>query len=293
MPEILESTGTPTPATSATATAAADPATAAPTMPTQEFPPEPSSPPAPAKGSAERPQPKAAAVTLTISEAARACDVNRRTIRHHRQAGDFPGTFKDQEGMWRIPVEDLEWVGFHPDLGRASEDPMATGKVDLLRTEVAVLRERLRAAELIAMEREKRIDDLRLILRLLPSTSVGSSPLGAGAARLAAGPARLTAGRTSPEPAPAVAADTDSDQVIWLPDAPDDRAVPVGGPLRSEESDRGSIWTPGGSSLPREEADDLPETHDQPEDSSPRFFGPPVEIRVRRHRWLPWRRSRE
>ena len=125
MPEILEPTGTPTPATSATATAAAVPPTVAPTMPTQEFPPEPS--PAPAKGSAERPQPKAAAVTLTISEAARACDVNRRTIRHHRQAGDFPGTFKDQEGMWRIPVEDLEWVGFHPDLGRASEGRGSVG----------------------------------------------------------------------------------------------------------------------------------------------------------------------
>jgi len=289
VPEILEPTGTPTPATSATATAAAVPPTVAPTMPTQEFPPEPS--PAPAKGSAERPQPKAAAVTLTISEAARACGVNRRTIRHHRQAGDFPGTFKDQEGMWRIPVEDLEWVGFHPDLGRASEDPMASGKVDLLRTEVAVLRERLRAAELIAMEREKRIDDLRLILRLLPSTSVGSS-LGAGAARLAAGPARLPSGKSAPEPAPATT-DTDSDQVIWLPDAPDARAVPVGGPLRSGESDRGSIWTPGGSSLPREDADDMPETHAQPEDPGPRFFGPPVEIRVRRHRWLPWRRSRE
>ena len=145
--EPLEPTGAPAPTTGTAATATEASLTAPPPVPS------------PAEAPAE-PTPKPAAVTLSISEAARACGVNRRTIRHHRQAGDFPGAFKDQDGMWRIPVEDLEWVGLHPDLGRASEDPMATGKVDLLRTEVAVLRERLRAAELISAEREKRIEEI-------------------------------------------------------------------------------------------------------------------------------------
>ena len=189
---------------------------------------------------------KPAAVTLTISEAARACAVNRRTIRHHRQAGDFPGAFKDQDGMWRIPMEDLEWVGLHPDLGRVAEEPVAASKIDLLRTEVAVLRERLRAAELISMEREKRIDDLRLILRLLPSPSLsGARPGMPGTPRLTAsreaGPAGLAAGEASTEPIPARADIAGSDPVIWLPEASESRAVPVGGPARSAEAGSGSL----------------------------------------------------
>jgi hypothetical protein len=248
------------------------------------------------KPSAERPAAKQSpAVTLTISEAARACDVNRRTIRHHRQAGDFPGAFIDQDGMWRIPVEDLEWVGLHPDLGRVSEEPLAGGKVDLLRTEVAVLRERLRAAELIAMEREKRIDDLRLILRMLPSPSLSASSATRSAGRLGPGGSTTPVGLPSAKPSsettdtPAEVKETDS--VIWLPDAPEGRAVPVANTARSSEADRGSIWTPVGSSPPRADTSEPSEREALP-DRGPQFFGPPVEVRGRRRRWLPWRRSR-
>ena len=251
--------------------------------------------PPPAEVPPEKPAPKPAAVTLTISEAARASDVNRRTIRHHRQAGDFPGAFKDQDGMWRIPVEDLEWVGLHPDLGRASEDPMAAGKVDLLRTEVAVLRERLRAAELIAMEREKRIDDLRLILRMLPSPSLAASSLGRTAGRLdprqGPGQAGLTAGNPPPETPPQRTGSAESDPVLWLPDAPEARPVPLRSLVRGPENDRGSIWTPGVLPAPRDEGQErLP--GDEPADQGPGFHDPPVGIRGRRKSWLPWRRSR-
>ena len=292
--ETLEPTGAPTPTTGTAATATEASTTPAPTTPpaTAASPPTPP----PTEATAEKPAPKPAAVTLTISEAARACDVNRRTIRHHRQAGDFPGAFKDQDGMWRIPVEDLEWVGLHADLGRASEDPMAAGKVDLLRTEVAVLRERLRAAELIATEREKRIDDLRLILRMLPARSLAASSVGRTAGRLGPrqgpSPAGLTAGSPSPETASAQTADAESEPVIWLPDAPEARPVPMERPVRGPENDLGSIWTPGDSSVHRDEAEEgLPPG--EPAEPAPRFYGPPVETRGRRKRWLPWRRSRE
>jgi hypothetical protein len=198
--------------------------------------------------------------------------------------------------MWRIPIEDIEWVGLHADLGRASEDPIAAGKVDLLRTEVAVLRERLRAAELIAMEREKRIDDLRLILRMLPSSSLAASSLGRTAGRLGAGQgpsqAGLPAGQPSRETAPVQTAGSESDPMIWLPDAPEARSVPMERLVRGPEDDRGSIWTPGESSVPWDEAQDRPPA-DEPPELAPRFYGPPVEIRGRRKSWLPWRRSRE
>lgn len=227
-------------------------------------------------------------MTLTISEAARACAVNRGTIRHHRQAGDFPGAFKDQDGMWRIPVEDLEWVGLEVDLGRVAEEPVAASKMDLLRTEVAVLRERLRASELIAMEREKRIDDLRLILRLLPSPSLGSSSLPA-TGRLAVEhsggrPAGLTGGPGSPEADLGRGGGSQSEPVIWLPDLSEARAMPVGG---RTEPDRGSIWTPGGAVSSKEEEEPLRSTP-----SAPQFFGPPLDVPSRRRRWLPWRRLR-
>jgi hypothetical protein len=41
--------------------------------------------------------------------------------------------------------------------------------IERLRTEVAVLRERVRALEIIAREREERVEDLRTILRMLPA----------------------------------------------------------------------------------------------------------------------------
>lgn len=268
--EILEPTRAPTPVTHTAATATEPSATKAPASPLPAPPAPATSQPwssSPPISPDEQPVSKPVSVTLTISEAARACAVNRGTIRHHRQAGDFPGAFKDQDGMWRIPVEDLEWVGLEVDLGRVAEEPVAASKMDLLRTEVAVLRERLRASELIAMEREKRIDDLRLILRLLPSPSLGRSPV---EATLRLGPGQ----GEGPE----------SEPVIWVPDATEARAVAVGD---RSEPDRGSIWTPGGVVSSKEE--------EEPPRSTPRapqFFGPPLDVPSPRRRWLPWRRLR-
>lgn len=169
---------------------------------------------------------------LSISEAARACAVSRRTIRHHRQNGDFPGAFKDENGVWRIPPADLEAVGLQPTLSYRLEEPPEAAHIERLRTEVAILRERLRAAEMIAMEREKRIEDLRLILRYLPGpegskahpiSRVGPAApldLGRGMERPSL-PAEGAPGTRPPEPA------RESDLMIWLPDAPPgDRSRP-------------------------------------------------------------------
>lgn len=56
-------------------------------------------------------------------------------------------------------------------LGTA-EDPAASPELVRLRAEIAILRERVRSAEELARERGQRIDDLRLILRMLPAASV-------------------------------------------------------------------------------------------------------------------------
>ena len=120
-------------------------------------------------------------LALSISEAARICGVKRRTIRRRHQAGEFEHAFKDEEGSWRIPVGDLAAVGLRPNVVTDPDEPRivfsAASQVDRLRTEVAVLRDRVRALEIIAREREERVSDLRTILRMLPAAGETVQPL--------------------------------------------------------------------------------------------------------------------
>ena len=46
--------------------------------------------------------------------------------------------------------------------------------MEVLRTELAVVKERLRAVEELARERASRIADLRVILRMLPAATQGA-----------------------------------------------------------------------------------------------------------------------
>jgi len=115
-------------------------------------------------------------LALSISEAAKICGVKRRTIRRRHQAGEFQHAFRDPDGTWRIPVNDLVAAGLRPTFVSDPDEPRivfpAASQVDRLRTEVAVLRERVRALEIIAKEREERVTDLRTILRMLPAPKV-------------------------------------------------------------------------------------------------------------------------
>jgi hypothetical protein len=112
-------------------------------------------------------------LTLSISEAAQVCGVRRRTIRRRHQAGEFEHAFKDPDGSWKIPVNDLIAAGLRPNVVADPDEPRimftATSQVDRLRMEVSVLRERVRALEVIARERGERVTDLRTILRMLPA----------------------------------------------------------------------------------------------------------------------------
>jgi hypothetical protein len=112
-------------------------------------------------------------LALSISDAARICGVKRRTIRRRLQTGEFEHAYKDDEGAWQIPVNDLLGAGLRPNLVTDPDEPRivfsAASQVERLRTEVAVLRERVRALEIIAREREERVTDLRTILRMLPA----------------------------------------------------------------------------------------------------------------------------
>jgi hypothetical protein len=112
-------------------------------------------------------------LALSISDAARICGVKRRTVRRRLQTGEFEHAYKDDDGAWHIPVNDLLGAGLRPNLVTDPDEPRivfsASSQVERLRTEVAVLRERVRALEIIAREREERVTDLRTILRMLPA----------------------------------------------------------------------------------------------------------------------------
>lgn len=49
---------------------------------------------------------------LTIADAARATGTDRGSIRRRLQAGAFPEAFKDEQGFWRIPTDNLQAAGF-------------------------------------------------------------------------------------------------------------------------------------------------------------------------------------
>lgn len=123
---------------------------------------------------------------LTITEAAAACQVDRRTIRRRLDANDLPHAWREQTpqgpGPWRIPVEDLIAAGYKlhaptppetPETpqGRhtvtSTPTPTSTAEVEQLRAEVADLRRRAEVAEAIATERAAALEDARLALRAL------------------------------------------------------------------------------------------------------------------------------
>lgn len=125
--------------------------------------------------------------TFTITDAAVACAVSRKTIT--RKLGDLAehGAAKDDDGVWRIPVEALLAVGLHP--GRslmtaqapaprpaahapiqtpaARPEHVAGDMVTVSRDRWDDLRIRLARAEAEASERALALADARLALRAL------------------------------------------------------------------------------------------------------------------------------
>ena len=56
-------------------------------------------------------------IALTVTQAARACRVNRTAIQRWIDAGTFPSATRSDDGTgWIIPVADLEAAGLRPRL---------------------------------------------------------------------------------------------------------------------------------------------------------------------------------
>jgi hypothetical protein len=139
---------------------------------------------------------------FTITEAATACAVSRKTIT--RKLADLAehGAAKDDDGVWRIPVEALLAVGLHPGRSVPEQRPVdgsprnvptppepsrtaervgvpAPDVVTIPRERWDDLRIRLARAEAEAAERALALADARLALRAL---TAGPGSVGAAGA---------------------------------------------------------------------------------------------------------------
>lgn len=204
--------------------------------------------------------------SFTITEAATACAVSRKTIT--RKLADLAeaGAAKDSDGIWRIPVEALLSVGLHPgrSLPPAQPRPVSATRseptLDLRASRPAAasdsepvdtvtvsrdrwddLRIRLARAEAESVERGRALEDARLALRALTAGPAAVEPQslgGYGSGHRAGQSARLPnpaeeqaeapepAGVLPPTPVPTSLA---ADSSVWdtlLPTGPRGPATP-------------------------------------------------------------------
>lgn len=163
----------------------------------------PSDPPVPG-GDRGDPASSGRRPSFTITDAAAACAVSRKTITRKLPELALNGAAKDDDGIWRIPVEALLAVGLHPGRSLVADARPASGSpVDLRATAPAAqaaagpagpemvtisrdrwddVRIRLARAEAEAAERALALADARLALRALtagPASAV-EPPRGSG-----------------------------------------------------------------------------------------------------------------
>lgn len=133
---------------------------------------------------------------LSLTDAATACDVARRTLTRALDAGKFPGAWRADgrqgpgSGPWMVPVVELMAAGYMPKVSEPTRAPLgaprissttssvdASAQADALTEELQALKSRLSAAEhraemaeALATERERALDDLRTALRVLEAS---------------------------------------------------------------------------------------------------------------------------
>lgn len=115
----------------------------------------------------------------TLTEAAQQCSVSRSTIRRYRESGKFPNAEK-QSGQWVIPVSDLIAAGLNPgqpnppnkqpkesEEQSKPEQGEQAQEIAELRAQLAIEQAHRKAAEQVAAERERSLNDLRQALRMI------------------------------------------------------------------------------------------------------------------------------
>ncbi len=217
--------------------------------------------------------------TFTITDAATACSVSRKTITRKLPELAGYGAAKDDDGVWRIPVEALLAVGLHPGRSRAEEPaqrtrsaqsevhdpaPQEPGTITISRDRWDDVRIRLARAEAEAAERALALADARLALRALTAGPSGAEGT----------PTPQTTGPRAPTPGGAPAPSPVGEQGTAT-----SSATPAGIPQAwSQEIPAGSV---GPSSTTQQVTAPAPQTG--PRIAAP-SVGPPDDIVAARNR---------
>ena len=129
--------------------------------------------------------------SFTITDAATACAVSRKTITRKLPELAGHGAAKDDDGVWRIPVEALLAVGLRPGRSMPESSPApsrpvaapapaahnpAPDTITIARDRWDDLRIRLARAEAEASERALALADARLALRALTAGPAATAP---------------------------------------------------------------------------------------------------------------------
>ena len=115
----------------------------------------------------------------SLSEAAQQCQVSRSTIRRYREQGKFPNAVKEGN-TWMVPVTDLIAADLNPgqpsppdeqpsNPAQGSSDGQLKHAQELaeLRAQLSVEQAHRQAAEQVAAERERAVDDMRRAMRMI------------------------------------------------------------------------------------------------------------------------------
>lgn len=131
---------------------------------------------------------------FTLSQAAAACGVSRSRIRRMLDAGAFPNAVQEatpgkgtSAQVWHVPVPDLLAAGLVPNRETNRPADRSGGEGDLseqvpgqaltdLQHALDLERERRKAAEAVAAERERTIQGLEQALRLLEASNPPAAP---------------------------------------------------------------------------------------------------------------------
>ena len=161
---------------------------------------------APTPGSPSSPVSAFTRPVFTLREASKRCGVSFSTIRRRREDGAFPNAYKTPDGQWMVPVEDLLAAGLKPttdptqnqdrsgvltepahdgpgaahDASSAAQERISELERELARAraQIEVEQAHRAAAEQVAAERARSLDDLRTAIRLLepPQPATDQTP---------------------------------------------------------------------------------------------------------------------
>lgn len=106
---------------------------------------------------------------FTIADAAKACNVSKKTLNRKIKAGELANAFKDSKGRWKIPIEDLAQAGYkvneykNETISETTDQVKTEPKADRIKE----LEDRLQVAETRAKIAEAKLEYADKLIKVL------------------------------------------------------------------------------------------------------------------------------